>query len=86
MPLKLLTSNKVVPNFRHGKNIHCDWEITSPPLPSPPPHTLKLRHFVIRNVSRNRHMKYNMKISMDLNGIIQIVREGSFNVHICTEI
>ena len=26
MPLKLVISKKVVPDFRHGENIHCDRE------------------------------------------------------------
>ena len=30
MPLKLVISRKVVPDFRHGENIHCDREIFLP--------------------------------------------------------
>ena len=40
---------KVVPDFRHGENVHSDTEIS--------PH-LKLRHFFTNNISKNRHMKY----------------------------
>ena len=32
MPLKLLISRKVVPDFRHGENVHCDREIFFPHL------------------------------------------------------
>ena len=53
MPLKLVISKKVVPDFRHGKNIHCDWEIFPPP-------PLKFRHFFTHNISKDKHMKYNI--------------------------
>ena len=46
MPLK-----KVVPDFRHGENVHCNSEIFP---------TLKLRHLFTRNISKHRHMKYNI--------------------------
>ena len=49
MPLKLVISKKVVPNYQHGENIHCGREIFPP---------LKLRHFFTPNISKNRHMKY----------------------------
>ena len=48
MPLKPVISKKVVPDFRHGENIHCDTEIF--PL-------FKLRHFLTHNISKNRHLK-----------------------------
>ena len=40
-------------HFRHRENIHCDGEISPPPL--------KLRHFVIHTIFINRHMKYKIK-------------------------
>ena len=46
------TKKKVVPDFRYGENFHCDREIFLS--------TLKLRHFFTHNISRNRHMKYNI--------------------------
>ena len=50
MPLKLVISKKVVQYFRHGVNIQCDREIFPP---------VKL-HFFAHNISKNRHMKYNI--------------------------
>ena len=37
-----------------GKSIHCDKEISTPPL--------KLRHFFTHNIHKNRHMKYNIHV------------------------
>ena len=41
-----------VPDFRHAENIHCDREIFPP---------LKLQHFFAHDISKYRHMNYNIE-------------------------
>ena len=74
MPLKLVISKKVVPDFRYSENIHGDREI----FPPPHTHTLKLRHFCTDNISKNRHMKYYTCSSLPLRRCLKQDRQSLF--------